>query len=385
MNGKNLFIILATLTVIISCQGGLPRAEGWSLHMRGMAESYEKLVPYMFNSKRYSDPNNEKFISTYLKRLNQNVSDLDRHTARGLSGNDPLFNIGLKGLKSVIQKATESYYVESYDYSQRLLQTSMNYCNSCHSRTNLGPTFIQWDQFEASSAQLLPLDHAHLLVATRQFPRAIEVIESGLLNNKIAPKKQEQSIYQLLTLELKNLNSPQRALTSLEKLQKIKIPTSVAKSIPKWKTYLNKLASGQLKSKNNIHTLLKSRKADGSFFVESLHNSLILHKALSTELDKNYRAQIYFALGKIYQKYPDLGLWNLPENYFEACIYENPGSKQALKCYFSLESLLEIYPSSKQNAFYEAEKDKLKKLKILATKNDGPLSPSSGGAGAGDL
>lgn len=384
----NKFLVVFTLFLpffLGSCSQTPSSTSSWSLQMREMADNYEKLLPFMFDSERYFDKNNEKFISLYLKNINASAADLDRHTAKGLSGNDPLFEVGLKGLKTMIQKASESYFVENYDYSQKLLQASVQYCNSCHTRTNFGPTFIKWDKFESITDKMNPVDHADILVATRQFPKAVNILEQGLSSGKIAKTDRKEAVEKMMVVSLRNINDPQQALNLLNGL-----PPQVASelkelNIKDWKTYLTKWAKGQLKSQNNVNNLLKSKTLDGKNFVEALHNSMILHESLSTVLEPSKRAQVYFWLGKIYQKHKNLTTWRLPENYYETCIYEVPGSQQALKCYYSLESLRSEDPKFKSSPLLSIEESNLKKLKILATEKPSSKSPLSTGAGSEDL
>lgn len=382
MNWKN-----TSLAIVLSFSGlHCLQTDGpghWSVNMRGMADSYEKLLPYMFNSKRYSDPNNKQFISTYLKNINQMASGLDQHTGKGLSGNDPLFNVGIKGLKTLIQKSSESYFVENYEYSQRLLQTSLNYCTTCHTRTSIGPSFIQRDKFDDITSQLETLEHTQVLVATRQFSKAISVLESGLNREPWKDsEKKDEALERLLTIILKNEENPNQALEILGHLNLNQLSPKTLKEIPKWKDYLKKWASGKLDKKEHQRELLKSRNkgARPHHFVEALHHSVILHKSLSTEQEKLWRARTYGALGLIYEAYPTLGFWSLPGHYFETCIYESPGSKTALKCYYDLESHIQKESQGFQGqALLKLEEMNLKKLKALASvPKQGPTSSQSG-------
>jgi hypothetical protein len=380
-----MLVVLLALGLGFACSHKENKSSRWSLPMRGMAESYEKLIPYMFDSKRYSDPKNEKFISVYLKNINSNASELNKHTGKGISGDDPLFEIGLKGLRSMIQKATESYYVGSYEYSQNLLQASVGYCNSCHTRTSIGPTFIKWDQFEDITSKLPPMDHAQLLIATRQFPKAVDVLEQGLMTLHNDWPTKNKMITLALTVTLKNLGSPERALEVLSAIPKSQMDSKMQKNFKAWASYLNQWKDGKLKNQSSHRQIIKSKKPYGRHLVETLHNSLILHQGLSTETSQQNRAMIYHQLGQIYSKYPGLGTWNLPETYFETCIYEWPGTKIALKCYYDLESQIAKSSLRKTSPWMEFETANLKKLKVLATKKRGSMKSSSSGSGSDDI
>ncbi len=381
-----LFFLTATFIVFLSaCSNPQKRSQGWSLNMRSMAESYENLLPYMYDRQRFQDPKNEKFISLYLKNLNNSVGDLERHTAKGISGNDPLFATGLKGLKTMIHKAHETYFIENYDYSQKLLQASVQYCNGCHTRTNIGPTFIKWDQFEDISNRLSPLDHANILVATRQFPQAVDLLEEKLSTRSANMPQAEEMLQKAMLISLRNLRSPKRALTILQNLANPESLGVNRKTLAQWKVYLQNWQAGALNQQDTANKLLRSRDLSGRHTIEAIHNSLILHEALSTEVNLPRRAQIYFGLGKIYSRYPLLISWQLPETYYEACIYELPNSQLALKCYYALESFLLSKTSGKSNPLLKIEKANLKKLKIMASEKKPSHDPAFGGPATEDI
>ena len=384
---KKLTVFLVVLAGMAGCLESTNNST-WSVSMRGMAQSYEKLVPYMFDSSRYNDPNNQKFITTYLQNLSANASSLNKHTAKGLSGNDPLFNVGIRDLQNIIQKASESYYVESYEYSQNLLQTSLNYCNSCHSRTNLGPTFIQPDSFNSMTAKLSPIDHSRFLVATRQFPKAVLILEEALNTHtwKNEDEKKE-ALFKYMTIVLKNVELPAKALRTLDNMNKKQLSKKTLKNIKQWKIYLKNWTDGKFVKKEEARNLLKSgnKGSRPAHFIEALHQSIVLHKSLSLEQEKLWRARTYSALGKIYENYPSLGFWTLPSTYYETCVYEAPGTKTALKCYYSLEKWVSSQSNGVQGpSLLKLEEPKLKKLKILASKKSGAPSPSFNGSSGED-
>ncbi|MCB0378710.1 MAG: hypothetical protein KDD33_09475 [Bdellovibrionales bacterium] len=379
---KIVFPMMA-LTLLGSCAHMGDELKGdWAKNMRGMAEAYEELIPYIYNSDAFRDPNNKKTISHYITELNTHSGSLDKHVARGLTGDDPLFEVGLKGLKTMINKAAESYYVESYDYSQQLLQASSNYCYKCHVRTSMGPTFLKWDQFEELTKDMNPLDHAKILIATRQFPKAAEVLNNYLDKIKKSDREEQlKALKMLMTVTLKNLESPAQARKGISRFSNPDHFKKYGVSLRSWDSYLEMWQKGQLKAKE-AHTLIKvheSKKGRGVNYVEALHDSIILHKALLSETEKPWRARVYSALGGIYEKFPSLGFWELPESYFEACIYEDPGTKVAKRCYFSLESKLRsTYPKDMDSPLVDRDKTRLLKLKALANKK-----PDAGKAGGG--
>jgi hypothetical protein len=73
--------------------------------------------------------------------------------------------------------------------------------------------------------------------------------------------------------------------------------------------------------------------------------------------------------------------WRLPEVYYEACIYQGPGTRQALQCYYSLESRLSDETQQTSNSLVTFEKEKLRKLKVLASRKSSNSGANSSGVG----
>lgn len=364
------FVLLAI--VFVSCQSG--GGQSWAEGMRGMAEAFEKLFPYMYSEERYSDPNNTKIIATYLGQLTADSESLNKHIAMGLSGNDPMFQLGLKGLKRNLSRAQESFYVESHGYSQKLLQSSLNYCVQCHTRTSLGPNFNVYDKFSNESLQSISkIDLAKLEIATRQFAKSLETLQIYVNENGRTDQEKIRGLKMGVTIALRNLNSYEKAMDFLANTKNL---GTLKPIIAQWKRDLKRHPKVSLTQATNFR--MTSSKKD-LYFVRSLSVSLVLHKALSSETDRSKRAKIYLSLGKIYNFYDYLVGDELPSRYFEACIYENPYTQNSMKCYFALEQLtLKDYKTKSLNQLPEAEQRDMRKLKALTKPRKASTRPAGG-------
>ncbi len=374
---------LLTLIIALILTGCATESENpsWADGMRGMSKAFEDLMPYIYNKSRFSDPNNKMFIKTKLNQLNHHSHSLDQHVASGLSGDDPLFKVGLKGLRRNINRASDSYFVESYDYSQLILQSSVNYCVECHTRTNRGRSFVFYDGFAKDPAlKIEKIDFAKVQVATRQFTQALETLQTYIEDGKTKSDDAFSALEFMLTIAIRNQNSLDEAVKIIDQNMKVPHFKNQLEALKIWKSYLSPF----LKSKKTLsleQALLKnnSKQTTEQSFAESVHKSLILHQALSAVKEAPKRSEILLALGQIYENNQSIGFWELPDHYYEACIRENPYTDMAKKCYFTLEARLRSsYGLKGLESLPRLDQGHLLNLKPLTIKQ------TKTGAGGGD-
>ena len=110
----------------------------------------------------------------------------------------------------------------------------------------------------------------------------------------------------------------------------------------------------------------RSRGYD-SAMIEHLRATSLLHEALKKTTSDRQRSNIYYSLGTSYDVLTELGLWDLPDVYFEACIRSWPQSKTARKCYRSFERNIILGFSGSAGIFIpKDERARLAELKQLA-------------------
>lgn len=362
---RNFCLFLYFAFILVSCQTNSESdSNQWPQGMRGMSEILEELIPYIYDSERFSDPNNKTYISTKLMRFESDSSLLKAHTAKGLSGDDPLFEVGLKNLKNTIQKASDSFSVDNYEYSQTLLQNSINYCVQCHTNSRKGPRLVTIDHFKNSLDKISPIELAKIYIATRNFEKALDTLYSFYIDQANNPEKKLKALKLALVISIKNMESYDKANEILNdvKLKKIGLKSSI---INQWKKDINSKSTQTLSGDPNLS------------FIRNLNYSLKLQNELMTSVNSERKSQIYFELGKIFEQNTDIGLFNLPENYFEVCITNHPHTKLAKKCFYSLESHLQKGQISGQ--FTREEKNKIQRLSILAMPKSAKPSPSFSG------
>ncbi len=342
--------------------------------MEQMAKAYENLLPYLYSEKRFSDPSFETAIELRIKQLSQGANGLDRHLAKPLIGEDPLFKIGLNGLKNQILKANESFFVGEKEYSRHLLQYSLNYCNSCHLISKVGPRFIKPDQFAPIIKDLNFIERAKIYIATRSFEKASQELLNGINSTDSSQELKQKALEQFFLLA--NLNSFNSSLIYKEliKVDQEKLSPKHKKEINAWLSQLKKGKFDNLSVDKIISVVKKKNK--NSDLLESVIWSGVLHKSLKQNLDSKKRAQVLLSLGRIYEGHDSLSMMGLPENYFKSCIETYPHSKTASTCYYALEYFI-VKSKRKGHPLGYLDED-LKRLKIKASEQ----TSSPGAAGA---
>lgn len=369
-------ILLIVLTGVVGCQS--LDSSSWPKGMRGMADTFNALVPYIYDDDRYSDPHNKKFIEPKLDDLLFYSSRLDKHIGRGLSGNDPLFDLGLKELKKSIGKAVDSYRVDSFEYSQNLLQSSINYCVKCHTRTYLGPSFARWDNFSKPQG-MKPVDLAKIYIATREFEKSMDTLEDAIVKARNKSEKMK-ALKLMVTVGLKNMNSSKDTGEYLKRVSSKEKDKNFKRLIQKW---MGDLKSWEkLESRSITESLFKivSRSSNKDVnYVKNLSYTVVLHKNLMGVKSDEKRAKVYYSLGKIYSANRSMSFTALPDLYFESCIKKFPHSNIAKKCYYALEmDMKRSYKLESGKLTPSGLDERLKKLKVLTEKLKVGVSPSFG-------
>lgn len=357
----------ALLLIIVSCSQA-PQDSKWVEGMQGMTRSLEDLLPYIYSRSRYADSKNKKYIQTKLMEMNYASSSLSRHVARGISGDDPLMRVSLENLKANIDRSLESFLVDNHEYSQQLLKASVSFCVSCHTRTETGRSFVVYENFGRPGSGLEnvdPMELAQAQIAMRQFQAARSELLGLLAESKGNREVHEKALQVLLSLHVRSLNSLDQAVQDLKSVDRRSL-----KSLPLslWEKDLAAMQKKPVRYQpSQIFQGMSQKPVSQETFVRDLAYSRDLHNALNATETPRERAQILFSLGEIYKTHPSLSSWDLPEQYYEACILSHPHSDEARRCYFAFEQTLrKVYKLSPQLPLPDHEKNQLDRLRALS-------------------
>lgn len=376
----NLFFLLSCSSKTKVEKSNTNQYGGWASDMRGMAQTVEKLMPYVFSRDEFHDPENTKKIKSYITDYSERVSVVKTHAGEQILGDDPIVKYTIGHLKDSTQQALSAFNEGHREYSRNVLKDSIGACFNCHSSNQLGPQSGFSTAQLGSGFRMYATEKADFYVSTRQYDRAIDVLESVLKtpdSYEGQPHEQVAAIKKYLSLVVRVKRDPARAAQSLNMfLSQGRLPYFIASDAESWLSSIRdwqtekKISTPPLQKAKELLKKADKKQAVGSFqagYVENLRATTYLHEALKVTQNPQDKAEIYFLLGESYDIISDLGVWDLPELYFESCIRTNPKSKISQKCYKSYEKSIVLGFSGSAGLFLPtAEKNKLAELKKIA-------------------
>lgn len=379
---KRLILIGVLSAGIVSCQNSQKEKEqkaSWPQKMQAVGQEIGQILPYAYSRKEYHDPKNRQTIQIKLDRFEQVVHGIPAHLGQKLMGKDPIVQYSLSHLKDDVRLAKESFDKGHTEYSRNVLRGSIGHCFRCHSRSELGPEYDNVTPL-FGKLRLDPSEKADVFVATRQYDKAISLLESVLKspsNFYEHPYEQERAIKRYLALVVRVKKDPSRAIHTIDQfLSRKNIPYYLAEDARQWKKSLRswmhekgKKPDGFTQAKKLLKGAhkLQEYQTHQAANIEYLRASSLLHDEIRSTSKKVKRAEIYSLLGSSYEVLSDLGFWSLPEIYFEACVRELPGSSLAKGCYKSFErNVLWGFSGSSGIFVPREERERLEKLRKLA-------------------
>jgi hypothetical protein len=383
--------LISILTLgIVHCTSDQKKTEtpvdvSWSTGMQGMAKNLDKLMPYVFSSKEFNDPKNNIIVKKMISNFADGVEGLPRHAGEELLGKDPIVKYSIARLQTNSRRAQQAFIEGSTEYSRHILSENVSLCFSCHSTQNIGPQNNFATTLD-SKFRLYPNERADYYVATRQFDKAIETLDSvvqspaALLEN---PHEQMNALRKYLFLQVRIKNDPGPAILLLDKyLAWDRLPYFMAQDAQAWMNSLKVWQMEKKGSKNSTQLAQKLlNKSDNapiqgyqSGLVDYLRASMLLHANLRFAKTAKEKAQIYGLLGESYETLAELGIWDLPEVYYEACVRTLPYSVEAQKCYKNFErSIILGFSGSAGIYIPKDERERMVELRRLSGLKTGKI------------
>jgi hypothetical protein len=382
---RSLVLLAAILTIVSCTQMNENLQSDWSESMHNMADSFNQLFPYLYEGDRFEKTENKEKIESLITQLVDNSATIKTHQSRRFLGDDPLFNLTLKELQNTNLRAQEAFKRERFENAKYLLKNSMLYCAQCHTHSNRGLEIIEWDNF-ASLETVHPIEKSQVYTSTRQYAQAIDVLSNFLdSSERRSDNEVLLALKQYIRIVGQQRRNPQMAVDKINKMQKMRNYSMLSNQTRvltgNWKNEL-KLWAKALEQKKlpSVETLVKmkddSRFRSDKAYVTAVRNSLIFHDALRNNPKYYQKPIIYHKLGDLYDHYPEMSSWGLPETYFQACITLKPHTKQAQACFKSLKTRLHnIYRFNGTLSIPLHVKERLSHYRSLSSEAPRPGSP----------
>lgn len=352
----------------------------WASRMRGMAGGLEELMPYVFSRTEFNDSENRSRIRKLIVDFDHSVELVPKHAGEEMLGKDPLVKFTIERLRSNTQHAIKAFDENHVEFSRNILRENMGLCFTCHTTTQFGPENNFSNKIISSNFRIQPTERAEYYVATRQFDRAIDVLEGVLqtpANLLDDPHEQVGALRRYLSLQVRVKKDAAGAASLIEKfLNQKKLPYFIAtdaeawlRSLRDWQAQGNKMREPFKQSQDLLKKARQKQSLGGyqSAYVDYLRASAMLHESLRVATNGAQRAEIYQLLGSCYDTLTETGTWDLPEVYFEACVRSAPRSGIAQKCYKEFERAIVLGFSGSAGIFVpKEERERMSELKMLS-------------------
>lgn len=382
MKIRYLFIVMLAFTIsyctTLKKERKEPTATDWVSTMQDMANDLKHLAPYIFSREEFNDENNQKKIGVLIKSFVRHSEAVPVHVGEAMLGKDPILQYSVHRLQQNNRQADRAYAEGKREYARHALRESIGLCFNCHTTQNFGPQH-DFAGHIGKGFRLSPTEKADYFVATRQFDSALEsltdVVKSptALLED---PHEQLRALRKYLFLQVRVKNDPAPAIRLIDMyLAWEKLPYFIASDATAWLESLKSWqkekpnATSSIQRAQKLMTQGEKRQVSGyqGGMVDYLRATQVLHEALRINDAASDKAQIYHLLGRSYDTLSDLGIWDLPEVYFEACVRTVPKTARAKECYRDYERSVILGFSGTAGIYLPAEEcQRLQELKSLA-------------------
>jgi hypothetical protein len=347
------------LAILVLLTGAVTHAEqkSWRGKMRDVSNALSEVVPYLYPTSD-KDP---KALMDKVTKLHDATEKLDVKKDHIIKNGDfdPALIYFADSFKDDIDRAYLSLKKGYSDYARYTLINSTAYCIGCHTRTSSGTQFPLVQAFATSLKNAPWIARMEFLAATRQFDAAYDEIIKELgkpAGQSLNSLDLERGAKLGLSIAIRVKQDPNQALKLTEALKNSQnispftreTANNWQRDIQAWKEEKPKKYSSSLEMVKDAKKLIaKAQDSNGHGEVSFLRASALLHNLLKSYPRSREQSEAFYLLGLSYTRLQDLGLWNLQEMYFRACILEAPHSEMAEKCYQEFkESIIVGYSGS---------------------------------------
>jgi hypothetical protein len=359
-----------------------PGQPEWSARMRKFQATLQELLPNLASDTRFRAKENARRIERNVDQFARLAHDLDRE-ALGSPDPDPTISIIAGQFANEADYASRILKDGHREYAREILRAMTGYCMACHTRSDSGPRFAGVAEGPAAAA-LQGVEKGNLLVATRQFDRALEQYERVLADPAVPehrPFEWERAARSALSIAVRVKKDPDRALAVVDRVLAAKRgpfflreqAASWKQSLAAWKTEPGAHpATEEGLYSQAVRLLAEARRvqkypADHAADVLYLRASSAAHDLMSAFPAGARANEGMFMAGLSYQVLRDPTLGNLDELYYQACVRRSPHTEQARVCYRAYEQSVYLgYTGSGGTDLPAAVERRLSELEALA-------------------
>lgn len=370
------WILALTMSPAVLAMSSVYGGEAWRDTMKQIAKTLGETVPYLFTNP-VSD---QKKLAEKVHKLTEITKNIDLKEIHSIKypDNDPALPYIAEMFRSDLLRAESALEAGHVSYAQGVLKSSMNYCLACHTRHQPGTQFPLLNAFKEPLKKASWIERIEIEAATRQYDPVLTSVMAQL-KEPIAPDMSsldlERGARVALSILVRIKKDPVRAqllAKTMEESGKSTVSMKEAarqwqKDIREWQKEQPGKTAGLKEAKRLIG---ESREANSE--VRNLRATVVLHDYLQTKPSEKDTAEALSLLGKSYRNLGEIGLWNIHELYFAACIDKVPHSALAESCFRDYEESVVLgYSGSSGIHLPKAVRDQLSDMRAKAKVNGG--------------
>jgi hypothetical protein len=351
--------------------------EPWRKTMKELARTLSETVPYLFTNP-VSD---QKKFAEKIRRLDELTKKIDIRQIHSVKypDDDPALPYIAEMFHADIVRAEAALQSGHLTYAQGVLKSAMGYCMACHTRNVPGAQFPMLDAFKEPLKQASWIERTEIEAATRQYDTVISRVMAQLKDPTAVGMNSldlERGARLALSILVRIKKDPARAKLLAKAMEDSgKSTFSMKEEARAWQKDIGDWQSEKADSPDdNEERLQRARRLIGgdslkesNAEVRYLRATVVLHDLLQRKPDPKTSAEALSLIGKSYRNLGEIGLWNIHELYFAACIDAQPHSPIAENCYRDYqESVILGYSGSSGIHLPKAVRDQLEMLKEKA-------------------
>ncbi len=336
MKQTSLLLVIAALgSFLFTTQ--LVRAQEVKQGMHALLKPLRELQPFIADQELFSDPSNKKKVGALLQSLRTNFHSLESIPSR--YQNVPGFKENLTLMSDLLDDSTRRFSEGKVSYSWWRAQGIPSNCFACHATYKVSTTYSNQGAIDPS---LNSLERARFLLATRQFPQAQEALLQVLKDPNFR-FSYDEALRSLLIVVTRINKSPNEGIALFKDvLATSKLPEEDAHEVHGWIESLERWRDGKAPAdKGSLavgEKLIVSGAARGLEYyqddVSLLRGTAMIHDVLENEVvTPEQRRHGLYLLGFAYSSLPGYFAESWGGMYFEQCINEFPGTKDAQRAY----------------------------------------------------
>lgn len=368
-----------TLLFLIALYLGQANATELKPEMHVLAQEISAMQKFLLTDSVFADAKNDVAIKGSLNKISEHLNLL----GKGTFADNAALRVNLNLIQQYIGDAKKSFEAGNKNYARFMMQSSMQMCIACHTRTKTADFALP----EVDLSKVKLEDQGDYFFATRQFEKGSAVFSSMIMDfpkNAVGQFGLRKALVSMAIYYSRVKADPKAGAEFFATAAKSEgLPSYIKKEVSEWARDFKEWSREPAKTLNSLteaQLLLQAKKVlksddlslvsdnGRSFHIRRLRASVLLHKILESPGNKSpTKGEAIYYLGQIYHRISSNLFFRFGEMYLKTCINEYQKTATARNCYDALERVVsEGFTGSGGSDIPDEEEIELVRLRRLA-------------------